>query len=501
MNFNLSKALQVLTQLTDGWYIDDYTSKLTMILITYNPLAGLWAYSEFDWEPDVGGQWSFQLSSTVVDLNMYFETTDHLRAVLEVILILTLIAFLASEFREMRDAREEYGAVLPYLCKFENWLDLGVYSMLLAAGILWVRAYAFQSRDVHPHVSVDAYTNFFAPYNLLAMQAAEQARYEAFLDAFSAVARTLERYQMLVCSVLLLMVLQLITKLAFHPRLGVISRTIANASYQLGFFFILFFFVTIIFTVLGFTLFGFYFEQFGSLATAFESCLFVMLGDTLNYDEMIATAGLKVMTRLWYWLYVIVVMFVLLNALLAIIVDGYTEATAIEPFWREPLNRRLQILYGRLQAQPQRRDLYMSNATLLAMIQSVGVEESLSSLASKFSNVANAYSNANEADPKLSGAARMLRYLRDQDYQLLICGNRVSLMQLTKILHAKGIPRGLDEAIAINMLLRVGVPSAEFDDVDIGSLCKSEKARRLQLRVSAYAFLFERHKEDALPAS
>ena len=264
-----------------------------------------------------------------MDLDVYFSPTDHLRGVLEVVLVLLLVAFLANECVEMRTAFVNHGTVLPYFYELENWLDLAVYSILLSAAALWVRAYAVQAHKIDPRISIDAYANFFGVYRLLSMLPQEQKDYEDFILALSAVERTLQLYQTLVCSALFLVVLQLIAKLAFHPRLGVISRTITNAAYQLCFFFVLFFFVTIIFTVLGYTLFGFSFDEFGTLGDALESCLFVMLGDSLAYNEMITTAGLEVMTRLWYWLYVIIVMFVLLNALLAIIVEGYTNATEV----------------------------------------------------------------------------------------------------------------------------------------------------------------------------
>ena len=45
VDFNLTKAEEVVTFLSDGRYIDEPTRQLELILITYNPVAGLWAYS------------------------------------------------------------------------------------------------------------------------------------------------------------------------------------------------------------------------------------------------------------------------------------------------------------------------------------------------------------------------------------------------------------------------------------------------------------------------
>ena len=91
-----------------------------------------------------------------MDLDVYFSPTDHLRGVLEVVLVLLLVAFLANECVEMRTAFVNHGTVLPYFYELENWLDLAVYSILLSAAALWVRAYAVQSHKIDPRISIDA---------------------------------------------------------------------------------------------------------------------------------------------------------------------------------------------------------------------------------------------------------------------------------------------------------------------------------------------------------
>ena len=53
--------------------------------------------------------------------------------------------------------------------------------------------------------------------------------------------------------------------------------------------------------------------EYGSLAFAFERCLFIMIGEFGPYEDIVATPGLAVIARLWFWLYVGVVLFILLN--------------------------------------------------------------------------------------------------------------------------------------------------------------------------------------------
>ena len=67
------------------------------------------------------------------------------------------------------------------------------------------------------------------------------------------------------------------------------------------------------FTIMGNALFGEQFaDDYGTIASAFERCLFIMVGEFGPYDDIIATPGLEILARLWFWLYVCIVVFILL---------------------------------------------------------------------------------------------------------------------------------------------------------------------------------------------
>ena len=63
INFNQSKAYQVVNAISEGLYIDQYTATLNMLFCTYNPSAGLWALTTLTWEPSIGGSWDFGLEA------------------------------------------------------------------------------------------------------------------------------------------------------------------------------------------------------------------------------------------------------------------------------------------------------------------------------------------------------------------------------------------------------------------------------------------------------
>ena len=129
---------------------------------------------------------------------------------------------------------------------------------------------------------------------------------------------------------------------------------------------------------------------------------------------------------------------------------------------------------------------------LLSVLSSIGKDTDLAASSGRFPDVVTAYQKVNAAVPKESAVARMLKRIREQEYQLVVHGARISLSQLAKLLHMKGVADGLDEAVAINLMLRMGMPSQEIDDADLDKSCKSRDARQLNLRISAYAFVDQR---------
>ena len=90
----------------------------------------------------------------------------------------------------------------------------------------------------------------------LQMNREPQIAVERFFSSVNDVVFMLEIYQAVNGIAMLLMVPQLVSKLNFHPQMGLISRTLDAAAFHLVFFIVLFICISIIFTVLGFTLFG-----------------------------------------------------------------------------------------------------------------------------------------------------------------------------------------------------------------------------------------------------
>merc|ERR1719261_711526 len=121
------------------------------------------------------------------------------------------------------------------------------------------------------------------------------------------------------------MTLRLLKALDFSPRLGLVTRTIGTAAVDLGHFAALFGLVFVGFALIGFINFGPNVLGFSRMGTAFESLFLVMVGfDMTIYLDMAktpnATAG-----GFFFYIFYIVTSLILLNVLLAILVDSYAD--------------------------------------------------------------------------------------------------------------------------------------------------------------------------------
>ena len=545
INFNQSKAYQVVNAISEGLYIDGFTASLSMLFCTYNPDAGLWAMTTLNWTPQIGGTWDFNLEGNIVSLNRYYTDADWVRARarrargafcfcphatrarvrvvsrsqvrfgIEIAFLIVLVYFVLVEIWEMVDAhRNSETGILAYFASLTNWVDLTVYTLMGAAIGVWCTVYfgtmldALHPGDIAPRA--DVYQDFFASSHLLKMSADGQATYEAFFEDLAAVTNELKTYQLLISLALIGTVVQLVAKLAFHKQFGLISRTLDEAKSQLAFFFVLFIMITFIFTVLAYVLFGQYFSgKYGDIVSAFENTLLlIMTGLPSDYSAMHGTnAQLSFLTRIWYWLYILVIFFILMNAFLAIVVDAYANANQIPKTWREPLTIWFEYTKHRVAGEKGARALYLTNAQLGHALESLARVADDSAAEVSFASLEAATRAHAKLDAAPGKAGRILAQLTaapgevDGDDSIIVCvfGLRVDAPKLAgcfehvlKLSSCAGGPdetRAIARVLAINVLVRVGVPSGELSEADLAGESDEDTKTKKKV-VAAYALMF-----------
>lgn len=122
-------------------------------------------------------------------------------------------------------------------------------------------------------------------------------------------------YTSLVVISLLLTCLQLLKNLDFLPRLGIITKTITGAATDLAFFFLLYIMVNVIYALLGNIIFGETEKDFATVSESFLTCQLILLG-IYEPQDLLEHAVMQQLAMLFYWTYLLINFFVLLNALL-----------------------------------------------------------------------------------------------------------------------------------------------------------------------------------------
>jgi hypothetical protein len=119
-------------------------------------------------------------------------------------------------------------------------------------------------------------------------------------------------------------ILRMLKFLDFQKRLGVVTRTVQYAFMDLFHFGILFSIVVAGYAVLGFVAFGSGIDSFSSFSNSFGTCFQLLMGD-LDVSSALSSHPNQIVAVFYYYSYLVIVFFILLNILLAILVEAYVE--------------------------------------------------------------------------------------------------------------------------------------------------------------------------------
>ena len=120
------------------------------------------------------------------------------------------------------------------------------------------------------------------------------------------------------------MLIRLLKAFDFQPKLALVSRTIEKAASHLAHFGLLFGFVLTGFSACAFVTFGRISSSFSDMGSAMKTCFNVFLGE-IDIDEEMSASDYEIGWLVFYFSFLMVSFFLLLNVLLAIVVDAYVE--------------------------------------------------------------------------------------------------------------------------------------------------------------------------------
>lgn len=128
--------------------------------------------------------------------------------------------------------------------------------------------------------------------------------------------------RIVMCSFPLILVMRLLKSFNAQPRLALVTQTLARAGNDLLHFGFVFLSTFMSFTMMANTLFAHELQQFRTFWRSFLSCFEVLMGE-FDFSEM-NEAG-RTLAHVWFICFQIMMVLIMLNMLLAIIMDVYTD--------------------------------------------------------------------------------------------------------------------------------------------------------------------------------
>ncbi|CAI5509661.1 unnamed protein product [Closterium sp. Naga37s-1] len=329
INLDNDAATRRLHYLIEGGYIDNSTRTIDVTFITFNGEARTFVLTTVTCSVNTGGQIGVTIKSQPAAMHMYgigdTSTANTARLVLEIFYVLGLLWNVYEEAREMMDHVRMEGSVLGYFGLVWNWADLFSLALQFTAIAIWIVLWrAVEAFDMQPRYNIY--------YSLL-----EMPRYwavpnpprgflqagQAFLD-LRYIINLRAVYFALQGINLFLMMVRLLKFMDFQPYLGVITRSLALATPSLLHFFLLSFAVFFCFSMYAYLVFGGALEQFSTVLTSMFSCFLLLLNDNSSayFFQRLESWDL-IAAMLFFLMFIVLMVFILLNFLIAIIVDAF----------------------------------------------------------------------------------------------------------------------------------------------------------------------------------
>ncbi|RLN73627.1 hypothetical protein BBJ28_00004928 [Nothophytophthora sp. Chile5] len=316
MSLNATEATAAITELkeTDTW-VNYFTKQLVVMVATYN--GGTYGYTVTELTLDFLDSGYIQSTATTKPIaNPPYKWVD---AIADVGMALSF-ALMGGLLRKLEDSNA-YAISVPSQTRkdtIKQVLRVALHFSLKFGGIpafyaVWIGTAATNTVGFNERLLSVAEGNWEGP----------QEGFEALMPVIERLKRSADWTNAL-SIVGALAVFQLglyvIRQLRFHPQLNIFTRTVMKALRQFRAFFLVFVLIFLTFSFAGNVLFGARMEQFSTGWNAMASCMNMLFGQ-FDYDSMkvIRASGL------FFWSYMTVVSLVLLNMMLAIVMDTYQE--------------------------------------------------------------------------------------------------------------------------------------------------------------------------------
>jgi hypothetical protein len=311
-----------------GWLDDEETKRLTLTVFAYCNQAEMFTISEVYLPLDRFGHITVRVRAKAVIMNAYPTAAAYVFDAVYILMILW------TTYKESQDmcASLRLGCVeFMQYWTFWNIVDWCTISLGCINTILWILSCTFmQAQDLQELLEeVDGSLQIRS--NLLPLGV---ARTEQLHDSIMLIYTTMFALRISVAITAGFMVLKFFKGFEANPRLQIVRNTLVTVSTDVGHFAVVFVPIFACFAVIGHVLFGQDLNKFHTIGSSFNTGVAVLMGEFSWYTDLSDTPSIlpsgmpRVVLAIWFILYTAFVILVMLNMLLAIILDQYVRVAA-----------------------------------------------------------------------------------------------------------------------------------------------------------------------------
>ncbi|KAF1320985.1 Polycystic kidney disease 2 1 protein, partial [Globisporangium splendens] len=285
---NATEATNVIDQLkATGTWLDFATQSLTITIVSYNGELQGYAVTELSIQFNQGG--SIDTSSwTTPALSDPHQTTEPI--VLDVLVGLCFLSALANQVVEFVRHRRDRG----YFMSVWTIIEHASSGVVIAFYVVWLSIVLF----MYQHSFRDNLARLVVSGKTFAADSDERNGLMAVTKSLQRIARLTIALRLIALFAVFLLGLRIVKRFRFHPRLNILTRTIASALDQFRWFFVVFVVIFITFAVSGTVLFGDRVEGFSSLQLSIETCINMLFGD---FDYSTIQGLYTPVAMIYYW--------------------------------------------------------------------------------------------------------------------------------------------------------------------------------------------------------
>ncbi|KAK3242331.1 hypothetical protein CYMTET_47975 [Cymbomonas tetramitiformis] len=298
INLSNTRAKDLITYLIDGLYIDESTSMLSAQLICYNA----------------------QLR--------YLPTPSSASTSTRRMVVMSTI----FEARELGQEYWRTGTVSSYFKSIWNYIDVISIMLSWLISIQWTQFILTQAQPFTMRPRYEVYASLTSDARWLKLHGSGE-NFQEMLQHFeemSTMTNFQVNYMMLNGLNSFFLMLRVMKLCDFQPRMGIITRTLAVAAGDLYHFFLVLSIIFMNYAITGHLVFGASVRGFSDMGSAISTLFNIMVfGDNSVVEELEAIGdnsgtNMKFIVYVYYMSYALLVVMVLLNFLLAIVMDAFT---------------------------------------------------------------------------------------------------------------------------------------------------------------------------------